>query len=110
MTCNYFEYKKMTDELFYGVALTNFHLDNATEKIQNYLIYGGAGNIMKWLKIGVRVVAMETTLPSVEIIRRRFIWLDDRHSGEELTIREIENIGMFLKHGAMYGIYDSNTL
>ena len=53
---------------------------------------------------------METTLPSVEIIRRRFIWLDDRHSGEELTIREIENIGMFLKHGAMYGIYDSNTL
>ena len=68
MTCNYFEYKKMTDKLFYGVALTNFHLDNATEKIQNYLIYGGAGNIMKWLKIGVRVVAMETTLPSVEII------------------------------------------
>lgn len=52
----------------------------------------------------------ETTLPSVEIIRRRFIWLDDRHNGEELTTREIENIGMFLKHGAMYGMYDPNTL
>lgn len=52
----------------------------------------------------------ETTLPSTEIIRRRFVYLDDRHKGEELTIREIENIGMFLKHGAMYRMYDSNTL
>lgn len=53
---------------------------------------------------------MKTTLPSTEIIRRRFVYLDDRHKGEELTIREIENIGMFLKHGAMYRMYDSNSL
>ena len=91
MTCNYFKYRELTDKLFYGVPLTDPHLDNATEKIQNYLVYGGAGDILKRLKIGVRVVTMEyteTTLPSVEIIRRRFIWLDDRHNGEELTTRE----------------------
>lgn len=110
MTCNYFEYREMTDKLFYGVALTDSHLDNATEKIQNYFVYGGAENILKQLKIGIRVITMKTTLPSTEIIRRRFVYLDDRHKGEELTIREIENIGMFLKHGAMYRMYDSNTL
>lgn len=110
MTCNYFEYREMTDKLFYGVALTDSHLDNATEKIQNYFAYGGAENILKQLKIGIRVITMKTTLPSTEIIRRRFVYLDDRHKGEELTIREIENIGMFLKHGAMYRMYDSNTL
>ena len=94
MTCNYFEYREMTDKLFYGVALTDSHLDNATEKIQNYFVYGGAENILKQLKIGTRVITMKTTL----------------HKGEELTIREIENIGMFLKHGAMYRMYDSNSL
>lgn len=38
MTCNYFEYKNMTDKLFYGVGLTDNHFNNVTEKIRQYII------------------------------------------------------------------------
>ena len=34
MTCNYFEYRDLTEKLFFGVALTQEHLNNATEEIR----------------------------------------------------------------------------
>ena len=102
MKCDYFEYKNLTDRLFYGVALTDKHLNNATEQIQQYFINGGAGKVVQMLHIGINVVTKETMLLEPEVVKRRFIWLDGERKGEELTVNEICNIGMFLKHGAFY--------
>lgn len=103
MTCNYFEYRNMMDKLFYGVALTDVHLNNATEQIRQYLVNGGAGDIVKSLGIGIKIVTKESRLLPSEVVSRRFVWLDGERKGEELHRNEIENIGMFLKHGAFYG-------
>lgn len=103
MTCNYFEYRDMTDKMFYGIALTDSHLNKATEQIRQYLINGGAGNVVKSLNIGMKVVIKEQLLFPVEEISRRFVWLDGERKGNELSIDEIRGIGMFLKHGAFYG-------
>ena len=103
MTCNYFEYRDLMDKLFYGVALTDSHLNNATEQIRQYIVNGGAGNVMKSLGIGIKVVTKEAALLPTEVVRKRFVWLNGERKGEELDMNEIENIGMFLKHGAFYG-------
>ena len=103
MTCNYFEYIKMMDKMFFGVALTDNHLNNVTEQIRRYLVNGGAGNTMKALGIGIKVVTKEAVLLPTEVVSRRFVWLNGERKGEELDRNEIENIGMFLKHGAFYG-------
>lgn len=103
MTCNYFEYREMMDKMFYGVALTDNHLNNVTEQIRQYLVNGGAGDIMKSLGIGIKVITKETVLLPTETIYRRFVWLNGEHKDKELYRNEIESIGMFLKHGAFYG-------
>ena len=109
MTCNYFEYRDLMDKLFYGVVLTDSHLNNATEQIRQYIVNGGAGNVMKSLGIGIKVVTKEAALLPTEVVSRRFIWLNGERKGEELDRNEIENIGMFLKHGAFYGRYGVAT-
>lgn len=93
----------MTEKMFYGVALTDSYLNSVTEQIRQYLINGGAGNIVKALNIGIKVVTKETVLLPIEEISRRFVWLDGERKGNELTIDEIRGIGMFLKHGAFCG-------
>lgn len=103
ITCNYFEYMDMTEKMFFGVPLTDEHLNNVTEKIRQYLINGGTGNIVEALNIGIRIVTKKTVLLPEEVVRRRFIWLDGERKGEELSINEIQAIGMFLKHGPFYG-------
>lgn len=103
MTCNYFEYKEMMDSLFYGIALTDNHLNNATEQIRHYLVSGGAGNVIAGLGIGIRVITRHAALLPEEVVSKRFIWINGERKGEELDRGEIENIGMFLKHGAFYG-------
>lgn len=108
MTCNYFEYRDLMDKLFYGVALTDSHLNNATEQIRQYIVNGGAGNVMKSLGIGIKVVTKEAALLPTEVVSRRFVWLNGERKGEELDKNEIENIGMFLKHGAFYGRWGEN--
>lgn len=102
MTCNYFEYREMMDKLFYGVPLTDNRLNEATEIIRQYLVNGGAGNILKELGVGIRIVTKECILLQPEIIRKRFVWIHGERKGEELDICEIVGIGMFLKHGAFY--------
>lgn len=103
MTCNYFEYRDMTEKYFYGVTLTDSYLNNVTEKLRQYLVNGGAGNVVKNLNIGITVITKKLALFPEEIVRRRFVWLDGDRKGEELTIHEIESIGMFLEYGAFYG-------
>ena len=102
MRCNYFEYQDMVNKLFYGVVLTDNHLNNATEQIRRYLVNGGAGEVVQMLHIGIKVVTKEAMLLGKEIVSQRFIWLDGERMGEELSVNEICNIGMFLKHGAFY--------
>ena len=102
MRCNYFEYQAMVDKLFCGVALTSEHLNNATEQIRMYLVNGGAGEVVKALHIGIKVTTKESFLIGTEFVSMRFVWLEGERSGEELSVNEIRNIGMFLKHGAFY--------
>ena len=105
MTCNCFEYHEMTEKMFYGVALTDEHLNAATERIRIYLVNGGAAPIMAALHIGIKVITKEY-FPFSElnqVLRRRFVWLDGERKGQELSIAEIQGIGMFLEHGCYYG-------
>lgn len=108
MKCNYFEYRDMTDKLFYGVALTDKHLNVATEQIRRYIVDGGAGDVMQNLGIGIRITTKEGVLLEPEIVRRRFVWISGERKGEELTISEIQNLGMFLKHGPFYRKFGVN--
>lgn len=103
--CNYFEYNKLVNSLFYGVVLTDEHLNNATEIIRLYIINGGAAQIMQDLGIGLRVVEKQFPLmPELNtVISRRFIYINGERKGKELTINEIVNIGMFLCDGPYYG-------
>ena len=55
MACNYIEYQRMTNSLFFGVALTDKHMNEATEHIRRYFINGGALEIVNALGIGIRV-------------------------------------------------------
>ena len=74
MTCNYFEYRKMMDKMFYGVALTDNYLNNVT--VRQYLVNGGAGNIVAALGIGIKVITKESVLLPSKVIYRRFVWLE----------------------------------
>lgn len=105
MTCNYFDYMKLVDELFFGVALTDEQLNNAAEKIRKYIVNGGAGKVVASLGVGFRIVEKQfQAFPELNrVITKRFIFVDGERKGEELTINEIRSIGMFLKHGAFYG-------
>lgn len=72
MTCNYFEYRDMTEKLFFGVPLTQEHLNNATEEIRRYIVDGGAGDVMLSLGIGIKVVTKEAVLLPKGIVKRCF--------------------------------------
>lgn len=100
MTCSYFEYRDIVSKYFYGVPLTNEHLNRCTENLRQYFIKGGAVRVLKSLGIGLRIRerckenSTETTL-----IDERFIFMNGEREGDELRIHEIENIGLFLKYG-----------
>ena len=101
MECTYFEFKNLFNELFFGVALTDEHMNNATEQIRRYLVNGGAGEVVKMLHVGIKVVSKKSLLIE-EIVSKRFVWLDGDQKGEELTVNEIFSIGLFLKYGPFY--------
>ena len=102
-TCNYIEYQRMTNSLFFGVALTDKHMNEATEHIRRYFINGGALEIVNALGIGIRVTGKCGVNRPSEIIERRFIYLSGENAGLELTVNEICSIGMFLRGGPYYG-------
>ena len=52
MTCSYFEYRDIVSKYFYGVTLTNEHLNRCTENLRQYFIKGGAVRVLKSLGIG----------------------------------------------------------
>lgn len=101
MKANYFKYQEMTEELFYGVALTDEHLDRASKILWDYLIKNDAQAVLEHLKIGFQVTRRAFALfPGMhEIIRQRMVFISGAHKGKELNTTEMKNIGMFLKHG-----------
>ena len=103
----YFEYHRLTDQMFSGVAQTDTHLNQYTEILRQYLINGGAANTMLKLGIGIQVTTKRFMLLPKEVVMRRFIWLKGSRKGELLDRNEIEAIGMFLPGGALYGKEDN---
>ena len=100
MTCSYFEYRDIVSKYFYGVPLTNEHLNRCTENLRQYFIKGGAVRVLKSLGIGLRIrerckeKATETTL-----IDERFIFMNGERERDELRMHEIESRGRVLKDG-----------
>lgn len=107
MKCNKVEYNKLTDKLFYGVLLTENHLNNAMETIKNYLFEGGEGYILDYLGICYRTVErISSENPEDnEVIKKCFVYIRGDHKGEELTFREVEKFGHFLIGGGWYDDY-----
>ena len=105
--CNIVEYNKLTDKLFYGVLLTENHLNNAMETIKNYLFEGGEGYILNYLGICYRTVERISSVnpEDNEVIKKCFVYFRGDRKGEELTLREVENIGFFLIGGGWYDEY-----
>ena len=85
--------------------MTDNQLNNAMETIRQYLVGDGAGDVVKFLGIGFKIVEKQfQVFPELnKVIKKRFIFVDGVRKGEELTINEIRSIGMFLKHGSFYG-------
>lgn len=75
MKCNYIEYHRLTDQMFYGIAQTDAHLNQYTEVLRQYLINGGAGDMMLKLGVGIQLTTKKVMLLPEEVIMRRFIWL-----------------------------------
>ena len=107
MKCNYIEYHRLTEQMFYGTAQTDSHLNQYTEILRQYLINGGAGNIMQKLGIGIQLVTKRDMLLPEEVVTERFIWLKGNRKGKLLEKHEIEALGMFLFGGALYGKEDN---
>ena len=103
MKCNYIEYHRLTEQMFYGTAQTDSHLNQCTEILRQYLINGGAGDIMQKLGIGIQLVTKKAILLPEEVVTKRFIWLKGNRKGKLLEKHEIEALGMFLFGGALYG-------
>ena len=95
MVANYYDYQKLCDKLYYGVLLTDEHLNAAAEQIRRYIVDGGATDIVSALGIGLRLHIDANG----EIIRRRIYYTGGENKGRELTISEIMNIGFFLRGG-----------
>lgn len=99
---NYYEYHDMTEKMFFGVALTDEHLNNITLQIAKYISDGNAQPITDALGLCV-----------IERKRDGRVWyrrICYRLTGQELTPKEIMNIGLFLPHGAYYGKCNVPTL
>lgn len=101
MKANYFKYQEMTEELFYGVPVTDAQLNTASKILWDYLLENGAQSVLKCLEIGFQVIKRESALfPEMnEIIKQRMVYISGAHKGRELNITEMKNIGMFLKDG-----------
>ena len=95
MTANYYRFHDLTDHLFYGVALTDEHMNEAALKVAEYLRDNGAADITE--KLGL---FLQEHVRDGKVWRRRICY---RLTGKELTPVEIGNIGLFLPYGALYG-------
>ena len=101
--CNYAEYRKLVDQMFYAETQTNEHLNEYTEILRQYLVKGGAGAILCKMGIGIELTTRKLALLPEEIVSKRFIWIAGPRAGKLLDKVEVESIGMFLPGGALYG-------
>ena len=94
MTCNCCDYQKMIDKLFYGVALTDEHMNNAMNTIKNYLVNGEALKVLKSLSIGWKELYQ-----GQKLIKQRFYFYGGNLQGRDLDIKHLEALGHFLRGG-----------
>ena len=92
--CNYAEYRKLVDQMFYGETQTNEHLNEYTEILRQYLVKGGAGAILCKMGIGIELTTRKLALLPEEIVSKRFIWIAGPRAGKLLDKVEVESIGM----------------
>lgn len=98
MKCNAFEYEKMCNRLFCGVALTDEHLTEAAKEIRDYILDGSALPIVNALEIGLRIKEN----PPGTMAGMWFQYVGGANAGKLLTINEVRNIGLFFRGGAYY--------
>lgn len=96
MKANSIEWRKMCDRLFYGVALTDEHMNTAHKELFDYLKNCNLAPL--WDFLGLSLVE-SFTKENGRIISRRICFRD---SGVSLTVRELENIGCFLPGNPWY--------
>lgn len=106
MKCNYIDYRKLTEELFYGVARSEHHMNKATHRLHQYILDGGGAKIVAKLGVGIRQVTKSALLLPDDEISYRFVYISGDREGEELDIHEIESIGMFFPGGAYAHFFD----
>lgn len=106
MKCNYIDYRKLTDELFYGVARTDRHMNNAAHRIHQYILNGGGAEIAAKLGIGIRQVAKSALLLPEEEVSYRFVYISGARKDKELDVHEIESIGLFFPGGPYAHFFD----
>ena len=107
MEANYEDYKNLVNDLYldnlsHGYVLSDQRLNDATEKIRQYLVQNGAGQLLSNLGIGIKLVTKSAVLLPDEIVSRNFVWTSGPRQGNVLSVDEIYGIGMFLKGGAFF--------
>ena len=94
---NYYTYHDYVEKFYFGHALTEEHLNDATTSIAKYIVDGGAKELIESLG----VVICERW-ESDRMISRRFCFSDK----QELTFKQIMALGLYLPFGAYYGSED----
>ena len=93
----YYGWKKLTDELFYGVPLTREHMNYAVEVLRNYVKSSGRTDIFERIGVGIQAETVDGKL-----LRRDMVFLGGPLHGEALMVKEMELLGLFLPYGAWY--------
>ena len=107
MVYNCFGYTQLCNKLFFGVPLTDDHMNEATKQICSYILKaGGAKNMLK-LGVGIRTRRLSE---SDKIIRQRLVYTKGSRAGQELQIHEIENLGHFLRGGNYADYYEREDM
>lgn len=107
MQANIIDYHRMTDKLFYGVARTREHMNEAACSIKNYIINNGFGETASEIGIGYRETKR---LSDEKILSVDIVWIKGDNEGNPLTVTEIENLGLFMRGGAFYKTLKSHII
>lgn len=97
----YYQYHDYVAKFYFGHALTDEHLNNATENIAHFVVNHGAQDIIE--NLGICIVERWR---GERMLTRRFCFADRA----ELTIKQIMSLGLFLPYGAYFGKNDVSIL
>lgn len=96
MRANYHDYMKLFDHLYCGKAMREPLLSENAECLRRYLVDGGAAETCSALGILFR-----TWSRNGNVYKRELCIAEGEDAPRPMTIREIQNIGLFLPGGPM---------